>query len=453
MTSSTGVVKNCETTVNTKIAEHSASNGGVPDTLQNLFTASLHQHNVTQVLVAYSGGLDSHLLLLLARQWCVDDTVGKLRAIYIDHGLQDHSHAWGSHCARVCADLDIDFDVVPVQVELDSDESPEEAARTARYRALTTLVRHNEYLLTGHHADDQAETLLLQLVRGAGVKGLSAMPKCKPFGAGHHLRPLLDCPVSLLAQAGSSLGLNWIEDPSNADERFDRNLIRHRIMPLLRQRWPSIAESLSRSASHCQEAAALSGFAAERTLGDAIHQSQLRLDVFEGQSRLQRKNIIRHWIDCQGYRLPSTAQLDRILDDILNGSEESAGTVYFADAQLQRFRNTVYLGPRGAFDNTSDFDYQWPDIEIPLTIIETGQVLTKRDVGFSEDTVVTLPVQVRNRRGGERIQLQGHAHSKSVKALLRERGIPPWLRCRLPFVYIGGTLAAIVGVSVSAHVN
>lgn len=203
---------------------------------------------ICRLIVGYSGGLDSHVLLhglAMHRPYWLTQ---KLEAIYVDHGLQTASAVWGEHCAEVCRDLNMPFRVLKIDARPVPGESPEAAARRARYAALAAELGFDSALLTAHHRDDQAETLLLQLLRGAGPYGLAAMPAVSRLGQGRLLRPFLEVDrAELLAYAGKH-GLRWIEDASNTDTGFDRNYLRHRVLPLLRERWPAVNRTLSRSA-------------------------------------------------------------------------------------------------------------------------------------------------------------------------------------------------------------
>lgn len=411
-------------------------------------SAGRDSNNKPALLVGYSGGLDSHVLLLLARQWCIKNPPATLRAMTIDHGLQKDSAAWSQHCEQVCKQLEVGFEAVRVEVDCHSGLSPEEAARNARYAAFKDRLNAGEYLLTAHHADDQAETVMLQLLRGAGVKGLSAMPERKSLGAGLHLRPLLSVSRSELEQLAGDLDLTWIEDPSNADEKFDRNLLRQSVMPMLRQRWPAMAVNLSRSAGHCARAAALNRDLAVLDLGDAIDQGEVALSPLQTLDAARRKNAIRVWVEQQGYQPPSTAQLDRIDADLVCGSPASAGQVSFGMAAIRRYSDQLFLSDRSAFEEVPAFSYSWACRKESLVIVETGQILNASDLDLpwlAEDKLL----HVRSRAGGERIRLSGRKNSQSVKSLLQQNRIPPWRRARLPLLFVDECLVGIVGIGFS----
>ena len=232
----------------------------------------------TGLVVALSGGADSAGLLSAAAGLGQGFRGLPLRAVHVDHGLQAAAAAFRDACAASCARSNIALTVISAEVRPAPGESIEAAARDARYAALQAELRPGECLLTAHHSEDQAETLLLQALRGAGLKGLSAMPICRPLGAGWHLRPVLDVPRAELT-AGAECGA--VADPMNQDRRFDRSYLRGEVWPLIETRWPGAARALSRTARHAAEAqGVLDGVAAADVArlrdGDALSVPGLR---------------------------------------------------------------------------------------------------------------------------------------------------------------------------------
>jgi len=403
------------------------------------------------LVVAYSGGVDSHVLLTCATDWCRTESNRTLshpvavRAHHVDHGLQSSSVEWSRHCDSVCQELQVELTTSRVSVDLQSGLSPEDAARRARYHALRANLATDEVLLTAHHADDQAETLLLQLFRGAGVNGLAAMPEYAVFGNGHLARPMLHINGDSVSEFATAEGLKWIEDPSNSDECFDRNLLRNQVMPLLKARWPSIARSVSRSASHCAEAATINRIYARDVLGEHIDSKQLPVEMLSPLAMIEMKAVLRCWIEHHSFSMPSAGKLDHVLTDLVAARHGSAGDISWGDTRIRRYGDCLYLGITADFDECKPFCYDWPDPQHSLTIVETGQVLTRQDI---PETCVSASgcLVVRSRQGGEQIQLAGHRIHKSVKKLFQECAIAPWLRGRLPFIYCGDTLIGIVGI-------
>ena len=401
-----------------------------------------HRHlSVPSLLVAYSGGLDSHFLLVAAGRWGEEYSV-PVRAVYIDHDLQEGSRHWAAHCRSVCESLAIPFCCVAVEVATDG-ESPEQAARDARYRALEQQLQPGEWLLAAHHANDQAETLLLQLLRGAGVRGLAAMPACRPFGSGWLLRPMRSLSRDALHRAATAMQWQWVEDPSNADVQFDRNYLRHRILPVLRQRWPAVDRAISRSASHAAHAARLLEELA--ALDVPVSDDRIDVDLLRALSIDRRLNALRGWIAQHGYQAPSTAVLDHLVGDLVMASDDSGGCFAFAGAEVRRHRQSLYIGVAADFQSTPPFSHVWANRAEALYIPETNQTLRADDLPLSW-IPANEPLLIKSRQGGEKIKLENHATRQSVKSLLQQQGQPPWLRCRLPFVWRNEELVGVVGV-------
>jgi tRNA(Ile)-lysidine synthase len=397
--------------------------------------------------VAYSGGLDSHVLLhaLCALR---DQLDARVAAVHVHHGLQTEADRWEAHCRNVCTALDIDFNALSVDARPDRGESPEAAARTARYGALASWLPAKHCLLTAQHQDDQAETLLLQLLRGSGVDGMAAMPETGGCGAGVQLRPLLGFTRAALQDYASRHGLVWIEDPSNRDTAFDRNFLRHRVMPVLHERWPAASASLSRSAAHCAAASELMSQQAEADL-QALHGTRSGTVSARGLAALsvaRRDNTLRAWLKRHSRHPPSTAVLARVVGDVLNSREDAGPCVRWDRFEVRRYRDDVYcLVQRQAVDTTAELNWMLSD---PLTLPGGFGRLTATPVhgtGLRRTAVTDAGVRVAWRRGGERCHPPGREHHHSLKKLFQAEGIPPWERDRIPLIYIGDQLAMIPG--------
>ena len=249
------------------------------------------------LVVGYSGGMDSHVLLVWLAQFVRLNPGYSLQAVHVHHGLNPHSDAWAEHCLRICRELNVSCVVERVTVSQSRRESLEACAREVRYQALARHLAQGGTLLTAHHQDDQLETLLLALKRGAGVRGLAAMPSRQPFATGELVRPLLDCSRARLLEWARQHQLRWIEDDSNQDERFDRNFLRAQILPLLQERWPSFGRTASRSAELCGEQEALAN---EVAASDLIVCQQadgsLLLAELARLSPPRRHNLLRYWL-------------------------------------------------------------------------------------------------------------------------------------------------------------
>lgn len=407
------------------------------------------QQALTHICIAYSGGMDSHVLLHAAAQVLGESPSISIRAIHIDHGLQADSEQWTHHAEAVCDELNIPLHVRRVTV-LETGKGPEAAARQARYEAFSEILLPGEHLLLAQHADDQAETFLLQALRGAGPDGLASIAHKRTFSDGYLARPLLGCKQESLKKYALANGLQWIEDPSNSDSRFDRNFLRNEVMPLLQSRWPSLSQTLSRSAMHCA--------AASQTLQD-IADGDLELVRVRGTDQLsvlalnelgreRAFNVLRLWVRRSGLRVPRQQDLLQTDRDLLRAEESTTGVVNARDYEFRRYRDRLYLIP-GQF-SAQPFSLEWSEPFDDLLIPETGQLLSKAACALQG---IALPsagkVTVRSRTGGELIKLGEPAFHKAVKKVLQEASVPPWQRETVPLLYVGDRLAAVWNIAVA----
>ncbi|WP_431701963.1 tRNA lysidine(34) synthetase TilS [Pseudomonas sp. BR20] len=388
--------------------------------------------------IAFSGGLDSTVLLHLLASLAKSETLPPLSAVHVHHGLQAVADAWPSHCQSVCDSLGVPLRVMHVHVQPGA--SLERAAREARYQAFTEMARVGEAVLTGQHRDDQAETLLFRLLRGAGVRGLAAMPAHRPLAGGFLVRPLLDVSrVELEAYAGDHQ-LKWIEDPSNADPRFSRNYLRHRVIPTLTERWPQAVSSLARTAEHLGEAQALLGELACMDLQAADQPSRfpwlllpsLALGPLRELSDARQLNALRHWL----------APLTRLPDSdhwagwySLRDAKGDAQPLWrLADGELHRCGERIWWLP-GVWSEFSHGSVSWPDPRNPLELPGNGllKIIGKAPEG---------PLEVRYRQGGEMLDVPGRGR-RDLKRLLNECGVPVFVRGRLPLLYQGEQLLGV----------
>ena len=409
----------------------------------------LRRHSVPPCYqVAFSGGLDS-MVLLHALCALREQLAAVIAAVHVHHGLHADADDWDRHCQQVCDVLGVEYRLLRIDGRPSRGESPEAAARAARYRALASWLPAQHFLLTAQHQDDQAETLLLQLLRGSGVGGLAAMPVMAKLGAGQQLRPLLDMTRAALHHYASRHALNWIEDPSNLSNAYDRNYLRHQVLPLLRNRWPALSKSLSRSAAHCAEASTLIGQLAEYDLQVVAgeHGDTLSVTAVVALPRERQRNVLRAWLQqCSG-GTPSTAVLARIVNDVLYSRPEAGPCVRWDRYEVRRYRDDIFCLPQSAAPVSSQA-LHW-SLSVPLTLPGTGGVLSAMPVtgaGLRRADVSTGGVYVSWRKGGEVCLPAGRKHHHSLKKLFQEQGIPPWERQRIPLVYIGDELAMIPGL-------
>jgi tRNA(Ile)-lysidine synthase len=400
------------------------------------------------ICVALSGGLDSTVLL-----WALVG-LGRsrtdLRAVHIDHGLHDDAKIWSEACAALCAVLEVPYKSLSVSVSRDKGSSPEAQAREARYRALGKQLLAGEILMIAHHMDDQTETVLLQLLRGAGPAGLAAMPELAPFAGGWLCRPLLGNTREELAGYASDNRLSWQEDPSNRDTSYDRNYIRHRLLPVIRERWPSASVTMSRSARHCAEAVELIDDLAMLDLAPLVEGKRLSTTGLSALSPARQRNIVRCWLRKVGFAVPDSRRLQSILDTVVMAANDATPEVVWDGVAVRRYRHYLYAmtdaGPVSALDETTG---QSLDISGSLDLGKAGRFVLERCEADSNDQVLDWnrlqgrPLSVRRREGGERIRIAGQKNSKSLKNLFQEAGVLPWMRKQIPLFYDGDTLVAV----------
>ena len=414
-------------------------------------------HQATRLWVAYSGGCDS-LVLLHALASLRPQLALELRAVHVDHGLHPQSAQWADHCRAVCNSLDLPCVSLNVDAAPQTGESPEAAARRARYAALEALMAAGDVICTAHHQDDQAETLLLQLLRGAGPKGMAAMPAAAELGPAQLLRPLLSFGRDELRSYATAQGLAWIEDPSNTDVGPGRNYLRHQVVPVLRQRWPAVDRVLCRSARHCGEAAELLDELAALDLAAArepgVGGGVLVISRLLELSTARQKNLLRHWLHGLGFSLPSEAKLQHILSDVLLAAPDAAPCVAWPGVAVRRFRGGLYAVREVAafaadacvpveLDQLAARSIQLPDGS--RVEMGTGQGAMK----LSLAKLRQAPLSIRFRQGGESIQPAGRSHHRSLKKLFQEADVPPWWRPRQPLLYAADELVAVVNLCIS----
>ncbi len=396
--------------------------------------------------LALSGGLDSCVLLHLLAE-LRPRLPYELRAIHVHHGLQTDADSWQVHCEKLCADYGIGLHTERLILSINRGDSLEAVAREARYRALAASMGEGDLLLTAQHQDDQAETLLLQLMRGSGPAGLAAMPLLARFEPGWLARPLLAYSREALEAYARHNELSWREDPSNRDQRFDRNFIRHQVMPLLRARWPAVSTTLSRAARFSGELLMLVKEEAEEDLANARHDESdtLSITALKQLSSIRLRNLLRHWISACGAPLPSSKKLVRIEGEAVHGRSDAVPLICWEGWEVRRYRDRLFLNPAQAVELPVQ-PLTWPDAEELILPDGLGRIRVRPGVsGISAARWRQAEVDVRFRDGGERCRLPGRSHHRPLKKLFQEWGVPPWERGRIPLVYLDGELAAVPG--------
>lgn len=451
--------------------------------------------------IAYSGGLDSRVLLQLCAMVRMELSIS-LRAVHINHGLSPNAAQWSAQCAKDCGDLQIDFQQRTIDAKHAVGESPEETARQGRYAVLAELLQPHDVLLTAHQQDDQAETVLLQLFRGAGPKGLAAMSKIKVFAKGFHARPLLNFTREDLKHFAEANQLQWIEDESNLNTGYTRNFLRHDIMPLLKKRWPNMSNTLSRSAENCAEMVAVVeevAVADLRELGGlrqisaqdpslyvcsekmipvfpssaideqkspvsnhpCVHKGYLppllsaqqlfsyeKLVQTSGQHTLSIKKLLqltparqrqalRTWFSLLEFPVPSAIKLKQMQQDFLHAREDKYPHIQWKNVELRRYHDELYL-MKSLPEHDPTQLFHW-NLQRPLTLPNIGVLSVNQNTSHLKEVIV------RFRQGGEVCQLRGRTHHHELKKLLQIWNIPPWERDRVPLIYLDDRLIAVVG--------
>ena len=390
-------------------------------------------------VVAYSGGMDSTALLHAMRAFAARHG-HELRAVHVNHGLQSAARDFEQHCVKACREWEIPLERMHPEEEPGPGLGPEAQAREIRYKALCRHARRGTAVLLAHNRDDQAETLLLQLLRGAGVAGTAAMPPCRDWGEGKLVRPLLDVSREEIEDYVRTHRLAVAEDPSNSDTAIERNFLRHKVLPLLEECWPSASRTLSRSARHHAHAARLLRERAAEDLGDA---DTIPLDFLASLPGDRQVNLLRFWIARQGFSVPGERRLGRWLRTVHAAGADRVPEEAFEGYRMYRWRGRLHLVPRLP-TLPEEARWHWCRGEV-LALPELGLDLRWESLQEQLGEEVETDLEVRLRTGGERCRPEGRQHRHALKKLLQEAGVPPWRRGRIPLVYQHAKLRLVWG--------
>ena len=424
----------------------------------------------TSMAIACSGGLDSMALLRLAHDWAASQGVG-LHAFHVHHGLSPNADAWLAHCRQACAELGIAFDYRRVDVVKGKDGT-EAAARKLRYRALGQMcVAHGvPLLLTAHHLDDQAETVLLQLLRGSGPAGLCGMDAAN--GAPELLgdaqlvmaRPLLAVSRAELEAYAQEQGLAWVEDESNLDARYARNALRHSVMPVLSAAFPGFQQRLARGAAHVQAAQRMLDELAAQDLAACLDGDTVDLARLQLLSRDRVDNLLRHLFAKRGLAMPSTAWLLEMVSQLFSAREDAQLKVTHPACHIRRHRGKLHITPRlpelagmrdpddeGVIEKFGE-TFRWQG-EASLAFPAYGGVLHFEPAaeGFDPAWLRAQSLTIDFRKGGERLKLAPNRPTRGLKAHYQSLGVPAWERERAPTVSAGRTLLFAAGIGMDCH--
>lgn len=394
------------------------------------------------ILIAYSGGVDSVVLLHILHHLAHRNS-WQLSALHVHHGISPDADAWATFCEQRCADYNISFHLERVDIMPLREQGIEAAARQLRYQAYAK--HHCDFLALAHHADDQAETLMLQLLRGSGVRGVSAMPMLADRGA-RWVRPLLECTRAEIVAYAQSHHLRWIEDASNADDSYPRNFLRHQVFPVLGQRFPAYRQTLARSAQHFSEASALLDELAELDAATALVGQTLRVMALQNLSTARAKNLLRYFLQQRQAPMPQSVQLEDMLQQLRHAREDAELCIAYAGWEIHRYRGEVYAAPvLPEVDVDLRLPWQeettlrWPALDARIDFVAT------HGKGISLAKLRSGPVTLRVRQGGETLRPHARAKTRTLKNWLQEQNVPPWLRDRAPLLFCGDQLVCAPG--------
>lgn len=392
------------------------------------------------LVVGFSGGLDSSLLL--SQLAAIPSLKTKLVALHVNHGLNPKAGAWQQHCLDFCSLHQIECRIELVKIS--QSNNLEEAAREARYQCYARHTRPGDALILGHHQDDQAETLLLHLCRGAGVAGLSAMAERQNWQGRVICRPLLSLSRASLEHQAKALGLAWVEDDSNLNTHYSRNFLRHEVLPLLSSRWPAVSEALARTAQHCQEARSNLQALAEIDLPDLKKGQPLPIASLRTLPPGRAVNLLQYWLELNSLRLPSSQQLNVLFAELIHARGDAQPQLNWASWQLRRFLDALYLIPTDLPKPPQCL--QWKNFPKPIDWAGAKvRLIAEGEIKWAPAALALI--ELRRRQGGERFFYKGH--HRSLKKCFQDWQVPPWLRERLPLLFIDGELAAVPGYGLS----
>lgn len=401
-------------------------------------------------LVGYSGGLDSSVLL---HQLAAIERRPPLHAVHVNHQLSSYADSWQTHTQRVCDQLQVPLTVIKVAAPENRGRGLEDAARAARYQAFESVLEHGDVLMLAHHLDDQAETMLLRLLRGAGVRGLAGMPRHRVIGQAELLRPLLDNSKAELQAYAQTHQLKYVTDGSNDDLTLDRNYLRSSVMPLLESRWPGFTRNWTHSADVLAATSDSLDDLAEIDVQACGLRSQrygcsMQLGELQSLSLLRAFGVLRYV--CEQLSIPVLPRkaFNAIMQELIEARQDGQPKVSWAGGEARRFADSIFLlRELPAIDSSFGVDWRRTDPDqcvFEATIDGIGQL----SVNWSRPPPVDVVVRIGLRQGGEMIRAPGR-NSKTLKQWFQEQRIAPWLRERTPLLFVQQELIAVGETCVS----
>lgn len=410
------------------------------------FLSDLNQFaNAKKFWIACSGGMDSIVLLHLF--YSIKNKISQdIEVLYVNHGLQKEADDWAEFCKGQCQQYEIPFAQLQITESCPKGESIEAWAREKRYALIDKVMSKNDVLFTAHHQDDQVETFFLQALRGAGPRGLASMPIIKKRENYFHARLLLNYSRDDLKYYAEENKLIWQEDKSNFNSRYDRNYFRHKLAPVIEERWPAYRETINRLIDNQKEYKALLDEVAfsDIKLAQNKNINSLDLDVVKKLSLERQKNIIFVWLKELNLKTPGSRNIEKIISDVIYSTIEQSPCVNWENVEVRRYKNIVYASKK-IKEHDTNAEYNWEPETVLNISDETLVAKSELGKGVSKLKMKGADFIVRYRQGGEKIHPSDYSHSTTVKQLFQERAVLPWLRDRIPLIYINGELVVIPG--------
>lgn len=373
----------------------------------------IETHNYETYVIAYSGGVDSQVLLHAFSQLVPE----RVMAYHVNHGISSHAQEWEDFCSNHASQWKVKFAVS--HFSLANESNLEDVARRARYGAFASVMTQTCALVTGHHLDDQAETFFLNLMRGAGIDGLSSMPEKKSFAQGVHLRPFLQFSKTELKAYALEHNLMWVEDESNEDSSYDRNFIRNEVMPLLKSRWKQAATQIGTSVKHIQEA---KEYIDTKTPTIDIQETNVELDELVSLEPYEQVQVVRKWVKFHVGQQASQSLIDCVFDTIIPARDDAKMKWEQKDYFITRYNKKLYL------------------VKSKTQPCSVEEIIQKANLNVNADTIT-----VRSRVNGAKIKVAGGFH-KEVKKIFQEIKVPTWERDNLVYLYDNETLVSVGGL-------
>ena len=408
--------------------------------LENYFSDLIDKGKPARYVVGYSGGIDSTVLL-----HAINKMAGHIPvvAVHINHQLIPQAAEWEKHCRKFSESISVEFLSRKVIIDMNSGYGLEAASRKGRYDSFKQLIRKNDYLLTAHNQDDQVETVLLNIFRGCGLRGIRGIPASRKFFEGRLVRPLLRVSRNEISEYAKKYKLSWIEDPSNQYQKYDRNFLRHKILAQLKTRWPAVNNNVRKTSELASE---INAELKEIALIDAplfYKNNQLDIRGIKNLSPARQKNILRYALLSLGFPLPSSIKLNQVINEVINARVDRQPLVQWSDVQVRRYRKKIYFlseyfQPKE--NNTEKIYLNGPNWQLGKGLGNLS--LEKSDIGIKR-SIAKEGFNVTFRAGGEKIKPLGSGYSRKVKKLFQEAAVVPWMRENIPLLFYEGNLIAV----------